>query len=230
MAAERVVWAGVGVGEGEAALMTEWEGLSRREFLRGATATCWMVLGGEALGADAPAGGPPPAPVRCGVIGTGFQGRALLTTLARLPGAPVAAICDLYEPSLKSAQEIAPQAKSYADYRQMLEAEKDLQAVFIATPSHRHREPALAAVQAGKHVYCEAPLAVTVEEAHALAVAGKDAKSVFQVGLQQRSNPVFSRTSCTRSSSPWTWTSPRASRRRAAPTFIRTARSRTRST
>lgn len=170
--------------------MTEWEGLNRREFLRGATATCLMVLGGEALGADAPAG-PPPTPVRCGVIGTGFQGRALLTTLARLPGAPVAAICDAYEPSLKSAQEIAPQAKSYTDYRQMLDTEKELQAVFIATPSYRHREPALAAIQAGRHVYCEAPLAATVDDARAIALATKDAKSVFQVGMQQRANPVY---------------------------------------
>lgn len=173
-----------------------------------------MVLGGEAEAGDdrssAPAGeNTPAAPVRCGVIGTGVQGRALLSVLARLPAAPVVAICDNYEPSLKAGQSVAPQAKTYADYHEMLAAEKTLDAVFIATPSHLHRAPALAAVQAGKHVYCEAPLATTVEDARAIATAGKaestgrvgrptpapgplpGAAKTFQVGLQQRANPLY---------------------------------------
>jgi len=177
--------------------MTDWENVTRREFLRSATAaTCLMVLGGEAEGA--PAGeNTPAAPVRCGVIGTGVQGRALLSVLARLPAAPVVAICDNYEASLKAGQSVAPQAKTYADYHEMLATEKTLDAVFIATPSHLHREPALAAVQAGKHVYCEAPLATTVEDARAIATAGKadgplpGAARTFQVGLQQRANPLY---------------------------------------
>jgi predicted dehydrogenase len=171
--------------------MNDWENLTRRDFLRGATtATCLMVLGGEAEGA--PAGeNTPPVPVRCGVIGTGLQGRALLAVLARLPAAPVVAICDHYDASLKAGQSVAPQAKSYADYHEMLATEKTLDAVFIATPSHLHREPALAAVQAGKHVYCEAPLATTLEDARAIATAGKGAAKTFQVGLQQRANPLY---------------------------------------
>jgi predicted dehydrogenase len=178
-------------------VMNDWESLTRRDFLRGTTAATWlMVLGAEAEGAPAPAAAAPAAPVRCGVIGTGIQGRALLSVLARMPAAPVVAVCDSYEVALKAAQPIAPQAKPYADYRQMLTTEKSLDAVFIATPSHLHREPALAAVQAGKHVYCEAPLATTVEDARAIAAVGKGATGsgparTFQVGLQQRANPLY---------------------------------------
>jgi predicted dehydrogenase len=165
------------------------ENLSRREFLLGATATCFMILGGEAEGAPAPAAAV--RPVRCGVIGTGVQGRALLAALARLPSAPVVAICDTYERSLTAAKAVAPRAKTYTDYRQMLETETTLDAVIVATPSHRHREPVLAAVQAGKHVYCEAPLASTMDDARAIAVAGSASKGTFQVGMQQRSSPLY---------------------------------------
>jgi predicted dehydrogenase len=67
---------------------------------------------------------------------------------------------------------------------------KDVQAVLIATPSHQHKEIVLAALQAGKHVYCEAPLAHTVEDARAIARAARDsAKSYFQSGLLLRSDP-----------------------------------------
>src|SRR5205823_1878935 len=63
------------------------------------------------------------------------------------------------------------------------------EAVFVATPSHLHREVALAAIQAGRHVYCEAPLASTIDEAKVIAKAGQGSKQVFQVGLQARANP-----------------------------------------
>jgi predicted dehydrogenase len=166
------------------------ENVSRRDFLTGATAASLvLVLGGE--GDAAPATAANAHPVRCGVIGTGVQGRAILSILARLPGAPVAAICDPYEVALKAGSQVAPQARGFADFRQMLEAKDGPEAVFIATPSHLHREPALAAIAAGKHVYCEAPLATTLDDARAIAVAGKGAKTLFQSGLQQRANPLY---------------------------------------
>jgi predicted dehydrogenase len=170
--------------------MSEPESLSRRDFIWSASAAAWVLTLDAAEAAPAPPA-TPGRPVRCAVIGTGIQGRALLAALGRMPAAPVAAICDSYAPALKAAQPGAPRAKPYADYRQMLATEKDLEAVFIATPSHRHREPALAALQAGKHVYCEAPLATTVDDARAIATAATAGKSVFQSGLQQRSNPLY---------------------------------------
>src|SRR5262249_38260307 len=67
---------------------------------------------------------------------------------------------------------------------------KDIKAVIIATPTHQHKEIALAALKADKHVYCEAPLAVTVEEAREIATAAKAARRcLFQAGLQTRSDP-----------------------------------------
>jgi predicted dehydrogenase len=127
--------------------------------------------------------------VNCGVIGCGLWGREIANTLTRLPNAPVVAVCDTYEPFLRRGKEAAPKAETYTDYRKLLEA-KDVQAVFVATPSYRHKEIAIAALEAGKHVYCEAPLANTVEDARDIAKAAKKAlKLNFQAGLQLRSDP-----------------------------------------
>jgi predicted dehydrogenase len=137
--------------------------------------------------AEAPKTGPP---VRCGVIGCGVWGREVLKTLARLPNAPVPGICDTYEPFLRRAAEAAPKAEKFSDYRKLLE-QKEVQAVLIATPTPLHREMAVAALQSGKHVYCEAPLATTVEDVTAIAKAAKTAgKQIFQCGLLLRSSPI----------------------------------------
>lgn len=133
---------------------------------------------------------PPGPPVKFGVIGLGSQGREILATLAKLPNGPVVAICDNYKAAFRRAAEAAPNSKQYSDYKELL-ASPDVQAVVIATPTHLHREIAVAAMQAGKHVYLEAPLAHTVEDARAIAAAAKalPAKQIFQAGLQYRENP-----------------------------------------
>jgi predicted dehydrogenase len=168
--------------------MDNKEILSRRDLLKQASAlTLVMALtpeSGEAAPAEVAPTGPP---VGVGVIGLGAHGRSLLASLARLPNAPVRAICDTYQPSLKRSTEIAPKAAQHTDYRKLLE-DKSIEAVVIATPSHLHRQPVLDAIQAGKHVYCEAPMAVTVEDCQAMARAAQAAKTVFQVGQQWRSD------------------------------------------
>jgi predicted dehydrogenase len=105
------------------------------------------------------------------------------------PYAPIAYVCDTYtDPRFeKKWKEIAPAAKYAPDYKQVLD-DKTVQAVFIATPSHKHKQIALDAISAGKHVYCEAPLATDIGEAKDIAKAAISAKTVFQPGLQQRSN------------------------------------------
>src|SRR5690606_28595234 len=76
-----------------------------------------------------------------------------------------------------------------ADFRRVLD-DATIPAVIVATPTHLHREVAVAALQAGKHVYCEMPLAHTVQDARAIAEAAAAAKKqVFQVGLKYRTNP-----------------------------------------
>jgi predicted dehydrogenase len=82
-------------------------------------------------------------------------------------------------------------AKGFADWREMIEKGKELKAVVIATPTHQHKDIALAALGAGLHVYCEAPIAHTVEDCQAIAKAARGAKSVFQPGLEGRCNPVY---------------------------------------
>ena len=72
----------------------------------------------------------------------------------------MAAICDTYPASLKRIASAAPAAAQTADYKTILD-NKDIKAVVIATPTFQHKEVALAALKAGKHVYCEAPLANT---------------------------------------------------------------------
>ncbi len=168
--------------------MSEVRERTRRQFLRDAGLTVALLAGAEALRAEQAPEAPRGPPVNCGVIGLGPQGRELLSVLSRLPNAPVGGICDTYAPMVNRGKEIAPKAKTLSDYRQLLD-DKSIQAVFVATPSHLHREVAIAAVQAGKHVYCEAPLASTIDDARYIAQAGKFSKQVFQVGQQARANP-----------------------------------------
>ncbi|HEY6169606.1 MAG TPA: Gfo/Idh/MocA family oxidoreductase [Verrucomicrobiae bacterium] len=169
--------------------------LNRREFLRGGSvATLMAMMGGIPLIAQEKKEEGPTKykttspPVNCGVIGVGQHGRDILQTLARLPNAPVVGICDHYQAFLNRAKEHAPKAKTYLDYKQLL-ADKDVKGVIIATPTHQHKQIVLDALAAGKHVYCEAPFANTVEDAKAIAKAATaNPKIYFQAGLQERAD------------------------------------------
>ncbi len=173
---------------------------NRREFIQNAASFSALMafMGGVPLHAEETTNTPATgethystvsAPVNCAVIGCGTQGREILTTLSRLPNAPVVAICDSYPAAFKRVKESAPTAETFTDYHKLLE-KKEVQAVIVATPSHQHREIVEAALAAGKHVYCEAPLATTVEDARAIALAAKKAIKVnFQSGLQMRADP-----------------------------------------
>jgi predicted dehydrogenase len=171
--------------------------LTRREFVKSSSfAAAMSMLGGIPLLAQDKKEGAAPGgiedtsnPVKCAVIGCNVQGREILNTLARFEKADVIGVCDHYPSALRRAKEAAPKATEYSDYKKVLE-NKDVQAVLIATPSHQHKEIVLAALQAGKHVYCEAPLAHTIEDARIIARAARDsAKSYFQAGLLLRSDP-----------------------------------------
>jgi predicted dehydrogenase len=171
------------------------EDFNRRDFLRGGSvATLMTMLGGVEIFAQTNAtpatekklAGPR---VKVGVIGIGPWGRELLNTLARVEEADVAAICDTYPASLRRAGEAAPGAVKTPDYKTILE-NKEIPAVILATPTHKHKDLVIEALKAGKHVYCEAPLANSIEDARAIASAAKEAKQVvFQAGLQNRSDP-----------------------------------------
>lgn len=168
---------------------------NRRDFLRGGSVAAMMAMMGgvelfaqtneQASAESKPAG----AKVKCAVIGLGAWGREIMDQLGRLPQVEIAAICDNYPAMVRRSGSKAPNATQTDDYKTILE-NKDIKAVFIATPTHLHKGIAIAALQAGKHVYCEAPLANTVEDAKAIALAAKNSPQlVFQSGLQFRSDP-----------------------------------------
>jgi predicted dehydrogenase len=176
--------------------------VSRRDLLGRGSALALGLLMGSAGGlhaeeivptsdpASASADEPPATPVNCAVVGLGDQGRVLLTALSYVPGAQVSYVCDSYTAAQKRALEIQPKATAVEDYRKALD-DKAVQAIFVATPSHQHRQIVLDALAAGKHVYCEVPLASSIEDARAIAKAAQAAapKQVFHAGLQMRTNP-----------------------------------------
>lgn len=171
------------------------EGLdfNRRDFLKsGSVATLLSMLGGVELFGAAPEGESKEEVIekmKVAVIGLGAWGREILNTLAVVPQAEVAAVCDTYPASLRRGASLAPGAAQTNDYKTIL-ANKDIKAVVIATPTYQHKDIVLEALKAGKHVYCEAPMASSIEDAKAIALAAKAAKQqVFQVGLQLRADP-----------------------------------------
>lgn len=176
---------------------------NRRDFLKGSSIAAMMALMGgvEITGQETnkilavpkadpnfkekPAG----PPVNLGVIGLGTWGKELIATASGLPNGPVVAVCDTYATSLRRASEVAPNASKHGDYREILD-NKEVQGVIVATPTHQHHDIVIAALQAGKHVYCEAPMAASIEDARKIAQAAKDhPKLIFQVGQQARANP-----------------------------------------
>ncbi|MFG0285929.1 MAG: Gfo/Idh/MocA family protein [Phycisphaerales bacterium JB039] len=130
------------------------------------------------------------AALSVGVIGVGRQGRQILSELEKIDGVTLAAICDIDPSRLDSGQRRAQGARAFADHRALLD-DPDIDAVIIATPTHTHREVAVDAISAGRHIYCEAPLAHTIEDCRAIASTARASAKVFQAGFQGRSNPVY---------------------------------------
>ena len=130
-------------------------------------------------------------PLSVAVIGTGKQGRVLLGELQKFDFVNIQAVCDVDDRRLQSAKRRAAKAVAYADYKEMLEKEKGLQAIFLATPSHLHADIACTVLEKGLHLYCEAPIATTVEDARRIARTAAGAKCLFHAGLQLRANPIY---------------------------------------
>ena len=129
--------------------------------------------------------------VGVGVIGMGRVARGHLERLLEMPeAAQVVALSDVYEPNLRWGVQQATQAKTYADFRKLLE-HPDLDAVVVATPDHWHALPTVLACEAGKDVYVEKPTAVTVGESRKMVEAAQRTGRTVQVGTQQRSGAQF---------------------------------------
>jgi predicted dehydrogenase len=171
--------------------------ITRRNFLRagaaaGLTASLAMAAR-TAIGADA-APKPVAAPgsidkLRIGLIGTGNRMKTAHVLALKATDQPmeVVAACDVRENHVKMAvDKLGKNVPTYADYQKLL-ANPDVNTVIIATPNMFHKEIVIAALQAGKHVLCEKPIATNIEEAHAMRAAAASAPSqVLMFGLQRR--------------------------------------------
>lgn len=164
--------------------------IARRSFLK-------QGLAGTLAGVAAPmilpsgvlaANGNPGANDRIviGGIGVGAMGRGIIHHLMTHEDIRVAAIADV---DRMKREEIAGQINvdAYRDYREMLDRD-DIDAVVIATPEHWHGLPAIHAAQAGKDIYCEKPVSLTVREGRLMVQAAEKYGRVFQTGSQDRSN------------------------------------------
>jgi predicted dehydrogenase len=130
--------------------------------------------------------------VQYGMIGTGSRGTYLLRHLKGLDNGNCVALCDVWDPSLnEAATTIGTNPKKYKDYRELL-ADKNVDAVIIATPLYKHFPVTKDALLAGKHVFCEKSLVFTPEEIIELrALANSRPKQVLQVGLQRRYSKFY---------------------------------------
>lgn len=120
-----------------------------------------------------------------GVIGVGWHGSSHLGMLDANPRAKLQAVCDKDEARLNEAAETHQVPLRCQSYEEML-ASPEVDAVVIVLPDHLHREPAVAALQAGKHVLLEKPMATTIEDAEAIAAAADEAEGCFMLNLSNR--------------------------------------------
>jgi len=185
--------------------------ISRREFLRkstnGALSTGFVIVPRYVLGG--PGQTPPSEIVNLAGIGVGGHGAFLLDGMARECGdlARIVAVCDVDE---KRASELIvrkiphvenvggfkrfPKARRYYDFRRMLEKEeKNIDAVVVATPDHTHAVASVAAMQCGKHVYCEKPLAHDIYEVRRMMEVARKTGVATQMGIGIHSSETFRR-------------------------------------
>ena len=124
-----------------------------------------------------------------GAIGLGGQGTSIANAARRY--GDIVAVCDVDQSRAEKAKgEFGGKAEIYGDYRKLLER-PDIELVTIGTPDHWHTAIAVAALRAGKDVYCEKPLTLTIDEGKLLVRVVKETGRVFQVGTQQRSDDRF---------------------------------------
>lgn len=128
--------------------------------------------------------------VRFAVIGTGIMGHNNLRTALKVPGTEFVAACDLYKGRLKRIQEVyGKEIDTTYNYKEIL-ARDDIDAVIIATSDHWHDHISIAALEAGKHVYCEKPMVHHILEGKAVVEAEKKSGKVMMVGSQRVSSIV----------------------------------------
>ena len=155
--------------------------LSRRDFISGTTASAIAInfIPGSILGLNGAT--PPSEKVNIAAIGISGQGRG---DIRQFKSHNIVALCDVDWRHAAGTFQEYPNAKQYKDFRVMLDEQKDIDAVIVATPDHVHAFASMAAMQRGKHVYCEKPLTHSVWEARQLTEFVRKRKLATQMGNQ----------------------------------------------
>ena len=172
--------------------------INRKDFLKSLSfATIAYLMGGDRLKGKAMEEAAASKQIQVseedivpvGIIGYGEWGREIASTLERNEKVRIAGISDNFPIMLTRAGRSHQGVKTFENYQDML-ADPEIPAIIVATPSHLHKDIVIDALEAGKHVYCESPMATTIEDARAIADAAQAATNqIFQVGLQYRINP-----------------------------------------
>jgi predicted dehydrogenase len=182
--------------------ITPANGISRRQFIgKASVASAFMIIPRFVLGGKGYTA--PSDLITLGFIGTGKQAGGLQGAFLKTNEAKIVAAADVYGAKLKSFadkvnQFYAAQAGQsqyagcamHADFRDVL-SRKDVDAVVIAVPDHWHSVTAILAARAGKDIYCEKPLSLTINEGRAMVTETRKNKRIFQTGSMQRSSPEF---------------------------------------
>ena len=156
--------------------------MERRQFLKQAAASAAIGLalpGSRVLGAN--------DRVRLGIIGPGARGQELMKEFLRVADVEFVAAADVFTRRHEEAKRLAPTAKTFDDYRRLLDL-KDVDAVIVATPLHCHSRHFLDTLAAGKDLYCEKTMTWSITEAEACLEASKKSNRVVGIGLQHQSS------------------------------------------
>jgi len=166
--------------------------VTRRGFMRTAALGAGWILTNPLFAKESQ---PAADDLRIALLGAGSQGRNLLTKCLKIPGIRFTAVCDAWPYHQRYSANILKkydqEVRVYADYRELLERERDLDAVIIATPDWVHAEQTIACLQAGAHVYCEKEMSNTVEGCRQMARTARETGRLLQIGHQRRSNPRY---------------------------------------
>ena len=164
--------------------------LKRRDFIK----TSVLSTGGVLLGSNCASSKAATVddPVKLAIIGTGDRGTGIINLVNKIDGIEVAACSDVIPFRLQKALKTAAISNGTDNYHNILN-DNDIDAVVIATPFGMHGEMALAAIAAGKHVYCEKTMVRGISEIQEVINASKNSEIVFQTGHQYHSSPLYNR-------------------------------------
>jgi predicted dehydrogenase len=166
---------------------------NRRAFIGAAAAAAFGGwAGGRLFAAGAPSKPGPNETVNLGVIGCGGRCEEILPQFMKLPGARVAAVCDVHEDRMAKIRNFAggEKVRPYHDFRKLLE-DKNVDAVIVATNAHWHVLCGIAACRAGKDVYYEKPMGNFIGEGRFAIEAAKKYNRIVQIGTQQRNREHY---------------------------------------